>query len=172
MAEEQKLGDGFTSLEASGKGYKVNGEYPFISELKSPDHAFEISLENSTPPCTKINITLIASPSVESVLNFSVEETAETIIHRLEAIKSVTGLLALGGGNSDDNENSNLQIMSAPSATSLLVSEADGTVHFLTAPPGTTVFGVSKHEYEPGKFVGEWCWYSITDAEDICSETE
>lgn len=171
MAEEEATAE-FVSVEGAESGYQVNGKYPFISDVKSPDHAFEISLKYSAPQATEVNIHLIADPTVSGILNFSVEASEENVRHIFSAEVSGNGLLILGGGSSEDKRNSSLEVMTAPSATSLLVSEPDGSVHFLTAPPGTSVFGVSRHEYEPEQYTPEWCWYGIVEDRDICSETE
>ena len=169
MAEETAE---FVSVVGTESGYQINGEYPFISDVKSFDHAFEISMKYSPPQATMVNIHLIADATVNDVLNFSVEVSDENVRHIFSARECGNGFLTLGGGSSEENRNRSLQVMMAPSITSLLVSEPDGSVHFLTAPPGMSVFGVSKQEYEPGQFIPEWCWYGIVEDKDICSEIE
>lgn len=172
MSDQIEAGDGFSAVEKSSGGYGITGRYPFYGEVKSEDDSFEVILQNSSAPtCEDINIYLKVTDSVSSILNFTFGPE-NSGVQTLELVNNLDGLLVLDASGDPEHPESRLNLLSGSSGVTVLVTDGDGTLHFLAAPDGKHVFGVSKYEYETGKFKPLWCWYGITTCEDACAETE
>ncbi len=133
----------------SGSG--VNADYSLINEVKSTDQSVLVVMPGDAGSPVDLKVAIKPHSSVIGLFQIEVTAPGE---HTLSVSTGASGLVWI-------NASGTLQVLPAPAGRAVLVSNSDGSCHWLAVPGEFGVLGVSG---------GEWTWYSVDECIGPCSE--
>lgn len=138
-------------VSSSGQTLQIVAQYPFLNDILSDDESITVEDKgNANPPYINLKIEIAADASTASV--FQIEQTEEGT-HKLKLTNGVSdGLLLI--------VSSNLSVLPPATGNAVLITNADGTISWLSASDSNAVLGVKN---------GAWFWFPVTDCDNACS---